>query len=67
MSWNEMEPADLMLEQNNIQWIDWNCLVGDAEPEDIRPTTAEEMMDFLKMTIKNAGNPDVLVVLMQAS
>ena len=27
-------------------------------------TTAEEMMDFLKMTIKNAGNPDVLVVLM---
>ena len=22
------------------------------------------MMDFLKMTIKNAGNPDVLVVLM---
>lgn len=64
MSWNEMEPADLMLEQNNIQWIDWNCLVGDAEPEGIRPTTAEEMMDFLKMTIKNAGNPDVLVVLM---
>ena len=64
MSWENMEATDRVLEELGMHWIDWNALVGDAEPESVRPTTEEEMLDFLKMTIDNNWHQDIQVVLM---
>ncbi len=64
MSWNALEDADAKLLERGYTWMDWNSLVGDAEPEGIRPTDLDGMVNFLEMTIHNAGDPDALVVLM---
>lgn len=64
MSWNALEEADAKLLERGYTWMDWNALTGDAEPDGIRPTDIDGMVDFLEMTIHNSGIPDALVVLM---
>lgn len=64
MSWNDLEEADAQLLGRGYTWMDWNALTGDAEQEGTRPTDIDGMVDFLEMTIHNAGDPDALVILM---
>ena len=34
MSWGGTEKSDELFKQLGIHWIDWNAMVGDAEPLD---------------------------------
>ena len=50
--------ASGILDQNNITYVDWNCLTGDAEKQS---ATVEELMQKLQETSQNKHN---LVILM---
>lgn len=65
MSWKGLDEADAQMEAKGIQWIDWNCMNGDAEPKSRRPGTVEGMVKFLKSGISSSA--DVVVVLMHDS
>ena len=65
MSWKGLEDGpDKAIKDVGAEWIDWNCLSGDAEPKKVRPTNTEEMIDFLDKTVKSANHPEMAVVLM---
>lgn len=64
MSWKGLEAADSSLASLDIDWIDWNCLVGDAEAKAVRPTTASGMVDYLKKSLDKNKNTDFAVVLL---
>ncbi len=63
MSWRSMEPADKALAKENVYWLDWNTLNGDAEPAGRAPTTVSESQAMVQA---NLGYPpaNVAVVLM---
>lgn len=64
LSWTGLEASDKELANRGIQWIDWNAMVGDAEPLGRRPQSVDSMLAFLDNTVKVAANPNVQVVLM---
>lgn len=64
MSWNNLEEADKQLEEMNVEWIDWNCLTGDAEPKNRRPQTKEQMLEFTFDSLKYFYEQEIVVVLM---
>ena len=63
MSWKQLKPADEALEKMGIHWIDWNSLVGDAEPKRVRPTTVEGMVEFANTSLTYQAEQDIVVVL----
>ncbi|MGT2906650.1 polysaccharide deacetylase family protein [Streptococcus dentiloxodontae] len=64
MSWSGLEEADAQLAAQGMQWIDWNMLVGDAEPAAVRPTNSETMMTYLQNSMRKFPDSPVKVVLM---
>ena len=64
MSWQGLESTDQALAKEDIQWIDWNMLCGDAEPLSVRPTTSESMMAYMDGSQKYFPETTVKVVLM---
>lgn len=64
MSWNEMKPADDALRKMGIEWIDWNAMNSDAEPESRRPDTIQGQVDSVIDTWGMFGNPNTMVILM---
>ncbi|MBF8807388.1 MAG: polysaccharide deacetylase family protein [Enterococcus lacertideformus] len=64
MSWEGLTNADHLLDRSSVQWIDWNASVGDASPLEERPTTIDEMMNYLEASYKTSTNQQVQVVLM---
>ena len=64
MSWQGLESTDHALAKEDIQWIDWNMLCGDAEPLSVRPTTSESMMAYMDDSQKYFPETTVKVVLM---
>ena len=63
MSWQGLESTDHALAKEDIQWIDWNMLCGDAEPLSVRPTTSESMMAYMDGSQKYFPETTVKVVL----
>lgn len=67
ISWKGLDGennADEALKSLGLNWIDWNCLCGDAEPLKTRPTNKEEMMNFTKKSLIYWKQKDVVVILM---
>lgn len=64
MSWYNMEECDELLSKLVIEWIDWNAMVGDAEPLFQRPTTIEKMLIFHEKTLTSYPDNNVRVVLL---
>ena len=64
MSWQGLESTDHALAKEDIQWIDWNMLCGDAEPLSVRPTTSESMVAYMDGSQKYFPETTVKVVLM---
>ncbi|EHJ51576.1 polysaccharide deacetylase family protein [Streptococcus macacae] len=64
LSWSGLEAADKQLSAKGIQWMDWNAMVGDAEPEAVRPKSVAKMLAYLDGTVKASDNPNIQVVLM---
>ena len=64
MSWQGLESTDHALAKEDIEWIDWNMLCGDAEPLSVRPTTSETMMAYMDGSQKYFPETTVKVVLM---
>lgn len=58
MSWNGMSELDQYAMNNNISYIDWNALNGDAEG---KPKTADELYNN---TVTYSSGKDIVVVLM---
>lgn len=58
MSWDGMKSAEQFFIDHNMKYIDWNCLIGDAE---IKNATKDQLMKEFYSTYKNQ---DRLVVLM---
>ncbi|CDZ75281.1 polysaccharide deacetylase family protein [Peptoniphilus sp. ING2-D1G] len=67
MSWNNTIESDAILKENGFEWIDWNCMSGDAEPEDKRPKSGEEAAAFVDATLNKNLHNEVAVVLMHDS
>lgn len=63
MSWKNLDPADDGLKSLGIQWMDWNCLVGDAEVKAVRPTTVQGEVDYVDKSLNKNKNKDIAVVL----
>ncbi len=64
MSWNYLEEADAEMANYGVDWIDWNCLFGDAEPEDVRPTNREEVINFFKSSYNVVSGNSCVVILL---
>ena len=63
MSWNNLEEADAALKEKGVEWIDWNNMTGDAEPQSRRPTTAEGMFNMVKQ-LTEGSTTNMQVILM---
>lgn len=63
MSWDNTDQADLALSSIDVQWIDWNTLVGDAEKRSERPTTIEGQVEYVKKNLDKNKNTKIAVVL----
>ena len=63
MSWHNTEASNSYLESRDINWIDWNCLVGDAEKKSVRPTTTEGQIAYLNHSLNKNKNTKIAVVL----
>lgn len=64
MSWQGLKGTDQALAKQDVQWIDWNTLCGDAEPLSVRPTISESMMAYMDDSQKYFPETTVKVVLM---
>ncbi|AOD27326.1 polysaccharide deacetylase [Streptococcus thermophilus] len=64
MSWHGLKGTDQALAKQDVQWIDWNTLCGDAEPLSVRPTISESMMAYMDDSQKYFPETTVKVVLM---
>lgn len=63
-SWKGLENGpDAALEKLSTQWIDWNCLVGDAQPRSDRPTSAQGQVDYLDKSLHRNKQTRIAVVL----
>ena len=58
MSWKGMNALDQYLEENNMTYIDWNALSGDAEG---KKKNADELVNY---AIKTSKDKDIVVLLM---
>lgn len=63
MSWGNMEPADKELESLGVHWVDWNSLIGDAEPKNVRPTSIEGMVEYANTSKQYFFEQDIVVIL----
>lgn len=63
MSWNNTEACNSYLASKDINWIDWNCLVGDAEKKSVRPTTIQGQVEYLDKSLNENKNTKIAVVL----
>lgn len=63
MSWNNLEEADAALKEKGVEWVDWNNMTGDAEPQSRRPTTAEGMFNMVKQ-LTEGSTTNMQVILM---
>lgn len=63
MSWQNTDASNALLESKGIHWIDWNCLVGDAEKKSVRPTTVEGFVNYLDKSLHENKNAKIAVVL----
>ena len=61
------EKSDELFKQLGIHWIDWNAMVGDAEPLDRQPTTVAEMLAFHQHSLEVYPDYNIRVVLMHDS
>lgn len=70
MSWNKegLKASDKLLQDNNIYWIDWNSMTGDAQPKNIkqvpRPETVQKVLDNFDESARLNGVSNVAVILM---
>lgn len=64
MSWENVHSSDALLNKDNFEWIDWNCLVGDAERKAVRPTNTQEQINYLSKSLHQNLHSEVAVVLM---
>lgn len=64
MSWQNTSEADSVISAMNVEWLDWNCMTGDAEPKKTRPTTNSGILETLDKTLNQNLHTDVAVVLM---
>lgn len=64
MSWDGLQPADDAMFTYGVAWIDWNTMFGDAAPSDVRPTTAEGIVNYFKNTYENVDVKNCLVILL---
>lgn len=70
LSWKGLDSennGDAVLKEMGLEWIDWNGMNGDAEPLKKRPTNEDEMLEFVKTSIKYWKQQDVVVILMHDS
>lgn len=70
MSWKGLDAAgngDEVLKSLGLEWIDWNSLSGDAEPQKVRPTNKDEMLKYVKTSLSYWKQQNVAVVLMHDS
>jgi len=70
MSWKGLDTAgngDEVLKSLGLEWIDWNSLSGDAEPQKVRPTNKDEMLKYVKTSLSYWKQQNVAVVLMHDS
>lgn len=63
MSWENTDSSNALLESKGIHWIDWNCLIGDAEKKSVRPTTAQGQINYVDKTLHENKNTKIAVVL----
>lgn len=61
MSWKNLAPTDAALAKRGVNWIDWNAMSGDAEA--VQPTSVQGMVEELKKTMAEYGDPRVVVIL----
>lgn len=64
MSWNNIAAADQALAAQGVDWIDWNAMTGDAQPDGERPTTAQGLVDYQAASILTYPDVHIRVVLM---
>lgn len=64
LSWKGLEGSVEGLKKDGVEWMDWNALAGDAEPRSRAPKNSEQMLTFLKNSVEENKNKDVIVVLM---
>lgn len=63
MSWDNVEESNNLLEKNNIHWIDWNTLTGDAQRKSDRPTTTSGQVEYVNKTLNKNRSTNIAVVL----
>ncbi|MET3617668.1 peptidoglycan/xylan/chitin deacetylase (PgdA/CDA1 family) [Peptoniphilus olsenii] len=63
MSWNNTKAANDLLAKNNINWIDWNTLTGDAQPKSDRPTTTAGQVEYVRKSLQENKSTNIAVVL----
>ncbi|MDO4778144.1 MAG: polysaccharide deacetylase family protein [Tissierellia bacterium] len=71
-SWDQdsLKIADQELAKLGVEWIDWNAMNGDAQPENAsdgdisRPTTIQEVIANFNRSLDFTSNPNQIVVLM---
>lgn len=63
MSWKGLKEADALLKKEGVQWIDWNCLNGDAEGS-TSPESTEGQVKRILETWEAYGKPSVITILM---
>jgi peptidoglycan/xylan/chitin deacetylase (PgdA/CDA1 family) len=64
MSWSETTQSDAILKENGVEWIDWNCLTGDAEPGNRGPKSEADFVRYLDRSLNKNVHTNVAVVLM---
>lgn len=64
MSWKGIEEADAALQEDGIEYIDWNAMNGDSEPTARRPKDPEALAAFVMESLIYTNVKDVIVVLM---
>lgn len=65
LSWKGLtDGPDQAVRDAGAEWVDWNCLIGDAEPKRVRPTTTAGMVEYLDKSLKANRHQNMAVVLM---
>ncbi|WP_425310463.1 polysaccharide deacetylase family protein [Ammonicoccus fulvus] len=62
MSWKNLDESSRRLAAEGAYWLDWNAMNGDAEQS--APTSVEGQLSMVKRTMRESGNPNVVVLLM---
>lgn len=63
MSWKDLDEGDKLLAKEGVQWIDWNCLNGDAEGRK-SPTSTKAQVSRIIESWGEYGKPQVITILM---